>query len=79
MPTVKPVVTLVIDELTLQRIEEFRFNARFSSRSAAILYIIRAGMIALQDQYPELNPNTKIETGKKQRPAVTQLKDDTGV
>lgn len=67
MPTGKPFTTVVFDDETFKRIEDFRFNNRFQSRSQAILFIIKAGMDALKDEYPELDVNTKLETGKKEK------------
>lgn len=67
MPTGKPFTTVVFDDATFKRIEDFRFNNRFQSRSQAILFIIKAGMEALKDEYPELDMNTKLETGKKEK------------
>ena len=60
----KPMTTVVFDEDTFEHIEDFRFNNRFPNRSQAVLFLIRAGMDALKDQYPELDMHTKLETGK---------------
>ncbi|MDR2666730.1 MAG: ribbon-helix-helix domain-containing protein [Holosporales bacterium] len=48
MPTNKPRYTVIVDEETLKEIDDFRFNNRFPSRSAATLELIRAGMQALE-------------------------------
>lgn len=66
MPTNKPSATVVFESKEMfDRIEDFRFNNRFSNRSQAILFIVKAGMNALKDEYPELDIGTKLETGKK--------------
>ena len=75
MPTGKPFTTVVFDDDTFKRIEDFRFNNRFQSRSQAILFIIKAGMEALKDEYPELDMNTKLETGKKAETMVIEKAD----
>ena len=66
MPTKKPMTTVVFDEDTYLRIEDFRFNNRFPNRSQAVLFLVKAGMEALKEEYPELDVNTKLETGKKE-------------
>lgn len=75
MPTGKPFTTVVFDDATFKRIEDFRFNNRFQSRSQAILFIIKAGMEALKDEYPELDMRTKLETGKKAETMVIEKSD----
>ena len=68
MPTVKPSATVVFESDDMfNRIEDFRFNNRFANRSQAVLFIIKAGMNALKDDYPELDMNIKLETGKKKK------------
>ena len=68
MPTNKPSTTVVFESQAMfDAIEDFRFNNRFQNRSQAVLFIIRAGMEALKDQYSELDMSTKLETGKKQK------------
>lgn len=44
MPTNKPIVPLVIDNELLKAVEDFRYENRFPSRSAAIIYLIRKGL-----------------------------------
>lgn len=65
MPTKKPMTTVVFDDDTFERIEDFRFNNRFPNRSQAVLFLVKAGMNALKDEYPELDASVKLETGKK--------------
>ncbi len=67
MPTKKPMTTVVFDNDTFERIEDFRFNNRFPNRSQAVLFLVKAGMNALKNEYPELDVSTKLETGKKQK------------
>lgn len=50
MPTKKPRYTVIVDEETLKRIDDFRFDRRYQSRSAATLELIRAGMKVLEKQ-----------------------------
>ncbi|MCI9508945.1 MAG: hypothetical protein HFF10_04280 [Angelakisella sp.] len=44
MPTEKPRFTIVVDEGMLKRIDDFRFENRYPSRSAATLELIRLGL-----------------------------------
>lgn len=48
MPTEKPRYTVIVDEELLKRIDDFRFENRFASRSAATLELIRLGMEAIE-------------------------------
>ena len=50
VPTEKPRYTVIVDEATLKEIDDFRFENRFASRSAATLELIRIGMKTLKDQ-----------------------------
>lgn len=50
MPTKKPRYTVIVDEEMLKRIDDFRFENRFPSRSAATLELIRMGLKALKEQ-----------------------------
>lgn len=78
MPTKKPIATVVFESQDMfERLEDFRFNNRFSNRSQAILFIVKAGMNALKDEYPELDMSVKLETGKK--PAHDGVTDPAGV
>ena len=65
MPTKKPIIAVVIDADTIKRIEDFQFENRFRNRSAAVVYLIRAGMKALANEHPELDESVVLETGKK--------------
>ena len=44
MPTEKPRYTIIVDEEMLRQIDDFRFENRYPSRSAATLELIRRGM-----------------------------------
>ena len=44
MPTEKPRYTIIVDHDLLKQIDDFRFENRFSSRSAATLELIRLGI-----------------------------------
>lgn len=71
MPTKKPSTTIIFDsQELLDHIDEFRFNQRFPNRSQAIHFILRAGMDALKDQYPELDISVKLETKKSSSPLI---------
>lgn len=48
MPTEKPRYTVIVDEEMLQAIDDFRFENRYPSRSAATLELIRLGLKQLQ-------------------------------
>jgi len=50
MPTEKPRYTITVDEELMQRIDDFRFENRYPSRSAATLVLIRLGLEALEKQ-----------------------------
>lgn len=54
MPTEKPRYTVIVDEELLKKIDDFRFENRYPSRSAATLELIRLGMESLKkDQRKE--------------------------
>ena len=57
MPTEKPRYTVIVDEKLLKEIDDFRFDNRFGSRSAATLELIRLGMKSLKEQNKE--PSSK--------------------
>ena len=50
MPTEKPRYTVIVDDELLKKIDDFRFENRYPSRSAATLELIRLGMEALQKE-----------------------------
>ncbi len=53
MPTEKPRYTVIVDEDLLRRIDDFRFENRFASRSSATLELIRIGMEVLESNKAE--------------------------
>lgn len=53
MPTAKPRYTVIVDEELLKKIDDFRFENRFGSRSAATLALIRIGMEELEKRQKE--------------------------
>lgn len=50
MPTQKPRFTVIVDDELLTKIDDFRFENRYPSRSAAALELIRLGLEALNQQ-----------------------------
>jgi hypothetical protein len=40
MPTEKPILNFVIDPALLKRVDDFRFKERFSTRSAAVKWLL---------------------------------------
>ena len=55
MPTQKPRYCITVDEELLKRIDDFRFENRYVSRSAATLELLRIGI----DAYEKLSRNNK--------------------
>ena len=53
MPTDKPRITVVVDDEMLQQIEDFRFENRYPSRSAAMVGLIRLGIEKLRREQAE--------------------------
>ena len=66
MPTEKPRYTVIVDEELLKKIDDFRFENRYPSRSAATLDLIRLGMDELERQEA-----AKQEELKKAAPEAT--------
>lgn len=58
MPTEKPRYCITVDEELLKKIDDFRFENRFVSRSAATVELIRLGMKQLEK---ESNDASKAE------------------
>jgi len=48
MPTEKPRFTVVVDEELFEKIDDFRFENRYPSRSAAALDLIRLGVEVIE-------------------------------
>lgn len=53
MSTSKPRYTIVVDDELLEKIDDFRFNNRYPSRSAATIDLIRMGI-------EQINKNNSI-------------------
>ena len=67
MPTEKPRYTVIVDEELLKEIDDFRFENRYPSRSAATLELIRLGMDAIKKQQKpaqKKKSDTSKEAGK---------------
>jgi len=50
MPTEKPRCTLIIDDKLFEKVDDFRFENRYPSRSAAVMELIRLGLEAFEKQ-----------------------------
>lgn len=50
MPTEKPRYTVIVDEDLLKEIDDFRFENRYPSRSAATIELIRIGIEQLKKE-----------------------------
>ncbi len=48
MATEKPRFTIIVDEKFLEKIDDFRFENRFQSRSAAAIELMRLGLESLE-------------------------------
>jgi metal-responsive CopG/Arc/MetJ family transcriptional regulator len=53
MPTEKPRLTIVVDDETLKKIDDFRFENRYPSRSAAIFDLIKLGIASLSKKHSD--------------------------
>lgn len=53
MPTEKPRITVVVDDEMLQQIEDFRFENRYPSHSAAMVELIRLGIEQIRREQAE--------------------------
>ena len=65
MPTKKRTISIVLDDDTARHFDDFRFNNRIKTDSKAGYMLLRAGMEALKEEYPELDMSVHLETGKK--------------
>jgi len=50
MPTEKPRYSIVVDDDLFKQIDDFRFENRYSSRSAATIALIRLGLKSLEKE-----------------------------
>ena len=53
MPTEKPRFCITVDEELFKEIEDFRFENRYPSRSAATLELVRLGLQTLKNEQSE--------------------------
>lgn len=78
MPTDKPRYTIIVDEELLKEIDDFRFENRYPSRSAATLELIRLGIAKLKEEAAErakqkkLSSNYAEETAEEILPTVEE-------
>lgn len=66
MTTKKVYLGVYVSPQIKEAIDDFFYTNRYRSKAVATEFILRAGMEALKDEYPELDLNTKLETGKKE-------------
>ncbi len=66
MPTEKPRYTVIVDDELLKKIDDFRFENRYPSRSAATLDLIRLGMEALQNEHETKQKDSRNPKSKNQ-------------
>lgn len=64
MPTDKPRYTVIVDEDLLKKIDDFRFENRYPSRSAATLELIRLGIEQLKREQEEQKGSSSDEVAK---------------
>lgn len=50
MPTEKPRFTIIANDEIFKKVDDFRFENRYLSRSAAVLELIRLGLEAVEKQ-----------------------------
>lgn len=65
MPTEKPRYCITVDDELLKRIDDFRFENRYASRSAATLELIRLGMEQLEKEQAEAKKAQKNKPSQK--------------
>lgn len=59
MASTKPLITLLMDDKLLKRLDDFRFTHRFASRGAAIRFLIEAGLAARTTPQPPARTSRK--------------------
>lgn len=64
MPTDKPRFTVIVDQELMKRIDDFRFDNRYNSRSAAALELIRLGLEAFENQPQKAKDHNKTARDK---------------
>ncbi len=66
MGTVKPRFTIVLDAELIQRIDDFRFDNRYPSRSAATVELIQWGLEAFEKRKNEaMGKNSAADEAQK--------------
>lgn len=50
MPTKKPIISIVLDDETLKKIEDFQFENRIQSRSKALNELIKLGIKEMEKE-----------------------------
>jgi len=50
MPTKKPIISVVLDDETLKRVEDFQFENRIPSRSKALNELIKIGIKQMEEE-----------------------------
>ncbi len=50
MPTKKPIISVVLDEETLKKVDDYQFGNRIKSRSKALNKIIKLGIDQLKKE-----------------------------
>lgn len=49
MPTKKPIISVVLDNETLEKVDDYRFENRIESRSKALNELIKKGIVELEN------------------------------
>lgn len=53
MATKKPIISVILDEKTLEKVDDYRFENRIESRSKALNELIKIGLIEIQKRDEE--------------------------
>ena len=53
MPTKRPIISVVLDDEMLEKVDDYRFENRISSRSKALNELIKKGIIELEKEQEE--------------------------
>ena len=65
MATNKPRYTVSVDNDLFQKIEDFRFEHRFQTRSEATVELIRLGLQVLEQEQSQKDKNKPSDSKKK--------------
>ena len=66
MPTEKPRYTVIVDEELLKEIDDFRFENRYPSRSAATSELIRLGIEQIKKEQEEQKKAQKNKPSREE-------------